>query len=91
MEYGWLPINCQAENTHKEYRMKTHRLLLAAVLIPASSLVLAQNYAGDAGSPSHSSFGEKEYSPYLDIGYPQRVFWGDTHVHTALRGHPDEG
>lgn len=28
--------------------------------------------------------GEKECSPYLDIGYPQRVFWGDTHVHTSF-------
>ena len=25
----------------------------------------------------------KEYSPYLDRGYPQRVFWGDTHLHTS--------
>ena len=28
--------------------------------------------------------GEKEYSPYINIGYPQRVFWGDTHLHTAF-------
>ena len=27
--------------------------------------------------------GEREYSPYLNRGYPQRVFWGDTHVHTS--------
>jgi len=27
--------------------------------------------------------GEKEYSPYLQRGYPQRVFWGDTHTHTS--------
>jgi len=27
--------------------------------------------------------GHKEYSPYLDRGYPQRVFWGDTHLHTS--------
>jgi len=27
--------------------------------------------------------GGKEYSPYLHIGYPQRVLWGDTHVHTS--------
>ena len=24
-----------------------------------------------------------EYSPYLDRNYPDRVFWGDTHVHTS--------
>ena len=27
--------------------------------------------------------GGREYSPYLNRGYPQRVFWGDTHVHTS--------
>ncbi len=26
---------------------------------------------------------QKEYSPYLERGYPQMVFWGDTHVHTS--------
>ena len=24
------------------------------------------------------------YSPYVDQSYPTRVYWGDTHVHTAL-------
>ena len=28
--------------------------------------------------------GGKEYSPYLNIGYPQKVFWGDTHLHTSF-------
>ena len=26
---------------------------------------------------------KKEYSPYLNHNYPDRVFWGDTHLHTA--------
>ncbi|MEJ2604506.1 MAG: DUF3604 domain-containing protein [Gammaproteobacteria bacterium] len=26
--------------------------------------------------------GEQEYSPYLHQSYPDRVFWGDTHLHT---------
>ena len=29
------------------------------------------------------TLGRKEYSPYLHEGFPQRVFWGDTHLHTA--------
>jgi len=29
------------------------------------------------------SLGNKEYSPNLDRGYPQRVYWGDTHLHTS--------
>ena len=27
--------------------------------------------------------GEKEYSPYLYQAHPDRVFWGDTHLHTS--------
>lgn len=27
--------------------------------------------------------GEEEYSPYLYQAYPDRVFWGDTHLHTS--------
>ncbi len=27
--------------------------------------------------------GGREYSPYLNRGYSQRVFWGDTHLHTS--------
>jgi len=27
--------------------------------------------------------GKKEYSPYLYQSYPNRVFFGDTHLHTS--------
>ena len=33
--------------------------------------------------PEEVTLGRKEYSPYLNRSYPQRVFWGDTHLHTA--------
>jgi hypothetical protein len=33
--------------------------------------------------PEEVTLGRKEYSPYLHQGYPQRVFWGDTHLHTS--------
>jgi hypothetical protein len=29
-------------------------------------------------------FEKKEFSPYARRGYPTRVYWGDTHLHTAL-------
>lgn len=29
------------------------------------------------------TIGEKEYSPYLYQGHPDKVFWGDTHLHTS--------
>jgi hypothetical protein len=44
----------------------------------------AETYAGYGDEPTKSShLGQKEYSPYLNIGYPQHVFWGDTHLHTS--------
>jgi len=33
--------------------------------------------------PSKVMIGQKEYSPYLDRGYPDRVYFGDTHLHTS--------
>ncbi len=36
-----------------------------------------------SAEPEDISFGTREYSPYLHRGYPQRVFWGDTHTHTS--------
>ncbi len=30
-----------------------------------------------------------EYSPFINRSYPQRVFWGDTHLHTTYS--PDAG
>jgi len=59
-------------------------LVALAISIPFSApLALAADYGLDVGDPAHSTFGKKEYSPYLNIGYPQQVFWGDTHVHTS--------
>src|SRR5210317_1541471 len=45
----------------------------------------AESYAGCGSKPTNKDHaGEKEYSPYLNIGYPQRAFWGDTHTHTSF-------
>jgi hypothetical protein len=53
-------------------------------LLASLSVAAADHRAGYGYEPTQSGpIGQKEYSPYLDIGYPQRVFWGDTHVHTA--------
>jgi hypothetical protein len=51
--------------------------------IAVAAPTLAQQPPYGAGDPAHGGFGKREYSPYLEIGYPQRVYWGDTHVHTA--------
>ena len=33
--------------------------------------------------PEDAQLGKAEYSPYLDQGYPDRVYFGDTHLHTS--------
>jgi len=50
-------------------------LTLAMASVPA----LAQ----DIGDPASIAAPEKEYSPFLNHNYPDKVFWGDTHVHTS--------
>ena len=32
----------------------------------------------------HTSPGQKEFSPYVNQGYPTNVYFGDTHLHTSL-------
>jgi hypothetical protein len=69
--------------------MKHRRSLLAVVITSLAIGPLAANaeqtYPGYGYGPTKSDhIGEKEYSPFLDIGYPQRVYWGDTHLHTSL-------
>ena len=65
--------------------MKTSLPLLAtgAALLWAST-ALAQPYTGDVAIDEDDVvIGQKHYSPYLDQSYPNRVFWGDTHLHTS--------
>jgi hypothetical protein len=50
----------------------------ACVLLPV--IALAQDVAV---TKEDIKIGGKEYSPYLHQSYPNRVFWGDTHLHTS--------
>jgi len=61
------------------------RHLVVPILLAASMLLsVAQAQQLDLSvQPKDVAIGKKEYSPYLNRGYPQRVFWGDTHLHTA--------
>jgi hypothetical protein len=38
----------------------------------------------DDATAKQAWVGRDTYSPYSDQAYPTRVFWGDTHLHTAL-------
>jgi hypothetical protein len=59
------------------------RLLVVFCLVPVT-IHAAETHPGYGSEPTaEDHLGKKEYSPYLHIGYPQHVFWGDTHLHTA--------
>jgi hypothetical protein len=64
--------------------------IAAAALVAGAFLVTAgahaeEGYAGYGYEPTADGhIGEKEYSPYLNVGYPKMVYWGDTHLHTSL-------
>lgn len=61
--------------------MKPNLILFAlALTLSAAVMVSAQDMVID---PDDVTLGKPEYSPFLNRGYPQRVFWGDTHVHTS--------
>ena len=72
-------------------RLKTRNITLAlCVTLASTSLVLAYQ---DIGKPDpetmESLYPGKTYSPYAQRAFPDQVYWGDTHVHTALS--PDAG
>ena len=52
--------------------------LTAVFAVPA----LAQDVDAD---PKNVTIGKPEYSPYLTKGYPDRVFFGDTHNHCVYQ------
>ncbi len=44
----------------------------------------AQGYSGElAINPEDVRLGQRGYSPFVDQSFPNRVFWGDTHLHTS--------
>ncbi len=58
----------------------TGSLAACVVALAAATPATAQ----DAGDPGAIRPPSAEYSPYLNYDYPDRVFFGDTHVHTSF-------
>ena len=54
--------------------------LATAAFFAAALPATAQEFAI---SEDDINVGKQEYSPYLHQSYPNRVFWGDTHLHTS--------
>ena len=57
--------------------------LVLCCLVLMSTVVVAQEYLPDKEGVV-SAIGKQEYSPYVGREYPTQVFWGDTHLHTAI-------
>ncbi len=59
-------------------------LSLLALALPLSATALAQDPAPSKESLKDAFPAQKHFSPYAGRSFPTRVFWGDTHVHTAM-------
>ncbi len=58
-------------------------VIAASLTLGLSTGVLAQSVTDIGMDAEDSTFGRKEYSPYLNQNFPQRVFWAETHLHTS--------
>ncbi len=68
-----------------KHQMMIVAALLTGTLVIGSETAFAQVYAGDVGIDKEDvTLGKKEYSPYLNRSFPDRVLWGDTHLHTSF-------
>ena len=58
------------------------------VFVIVANLALAPLVCAQDQIPSRNAVADKmtkiEYSPYVGREYPTQVFWGDTHLHTAI-------
>jgi hypothetical protein len=64
--------------------MLMERLLCCLIALSVAGLAAAQDFASDVGiEPDEVTLGAPEYSPYLQQAYPDRVYFGDTHLHTS--------
>ncbi len=65
--------------------MPTLRSMLHFTLAFAAAPALAQlPPPADPNEVLSNAYTGKSYSPYAQRGFPSRVYWGDTHLHTAL-------
>ncbi|MEE4272316.1 MAG: DUF3604 domain-containing protein, partial [Thermoanaerobaculales bacterium] len=63
--------------------MRDHRTIVCLFAVILVAGAAGAQHMDLSAEPEDVTFGQAEYSPYLHRGYPQRVFWGDTHTHTS--------
>jgi len=57
--------------------------LIVTITVVAALITLPVSAQDIAVEEEDIRVGQQEYSPYLYQAYPNRVFWGDTHLHTS--------
>jgi Protein of unknown function (DUF3604) len=57
--------------------------LICAVTVPSGSAWAQAAASQLQGEPKDVAIGQRHYSPYLNRTFPDRVLWGDTHLHTS--------
>ena len=58
----------------------TRHMILTVLTVCAASLAVMDSVWAET-DPAKTG---ETYSPWVDDTYPTRVYWGDTHLHTAL-------
>ena len=61
-------------------RLAFSAFCVAVVSVAPGAPVIAQEFTVDKDNAVQA---EVEYSPFVDRHYPSRIYWGDTHLHTA--------
>jgi hypothetical protein len=69
--------------------MKTRNTLVALGLALGLAGYSLSAFAQDAGEPDKAAIeksfpAKRPYSPYAGRPFPERVYWGDTHLHTSF-------
>ncbi len=70
-------------------RRTVHRILSGQLISLLLLFIAAPLIAQDAGEPDKASLeksypSKRPYSPWADRHFPERVYWGDTHLHTSF-------
>lgn len=58
-------------------------MLLLVTMVTFTTVAVAQDQIPSKDAVAEE-YAKQKYSPYVGREYPTRVFWGETHLHTAV-------